>query len=287
MSGDIKSKSNELRDLVNRVAKDFDREELPEDTKHKYRSMFERVSASLKDNTNTEILNNAGIALSFALDLSKEIKKSIITNGELLDAKIQLRESEEHANKSNKLARIDTLTEIPNRRGFEENAGKMFNRFIRGDLNDLAVLFIDVKKFKTINDTLGHSIGDDALKKIADILDDTARKEDLVARFAGDEFIIACPGKHPEILRERIYRAFDNATLYVSPNRVDPGKCSGAPPKQIPLSVDVGLAQATDKMDSLDSLVKLSDTDMYKEKTRARTRISLAQDSNTLENIPE
>ena len=291
MGADIKKKVESIKRASKLVKKGFERAALSDKEKQHYIKMVESVLSSLHTTDaraiSAESVNSAIIALTFAQGLLKQHGEASVAKQSLMGKEIKLREAEEHAAKADKLARIDTLTEIPNRRGFEESARKMFSRFVRKNLDTFSVLFIDVKQFKTVNDTLGHLIGDDALVRIAEILENTAREEDLVARFAGDEFIIACPGQYPDTLRERIYRAFDNATLFVSPNRVDLEKCKGKPPRTIPLSVDVGLARATDHAESLDVIVKKADTDMYREKHKMRTRIPLASDLQPSDIAPD
>ena len=86
------------------------------------------------------------------------------------------------------LARIDTLTGLPNRRHFEERAAETLARTRRtGRVG--ALFYLDVDRFKSINDTLGHAAGDELLQEFARRLTDSLRECDFVARYAGDEFI--------------------------------------------------------------------------------------------------
>jgi diguanylate cyclase (GGDEF)-like protein/PAS domain S-box-containing protein len=87
------------------------------------------------------------------------------------------------------LAHHDMLTNLPNR--------LMFNHHLRQNIalakrnrRQLAVMFIDLDHFKNVNDTLGHELGDELLKKIAEVLDAHVRKSDILARIGGDEFIL-------------------------------------------------------------------------------------------------
>ena len=90
------------------------------------------------------------------------------------------------------MAYHDYLTGLPNRRLFEE---RLEQELIAAKKNNsqLAVLFIDIDRFKIINDTLGHVIGDKVLKKVSKILTTLVSKKDVVARMAGDEFLILTP----------------------------------------------------------------------------------------------
>ncbi len=87
------------------------------------------------------------------------------------------------------LAKYDSLTGLANRELFLNNLKKSINKAKR-NCSQLAVLFIDIDHFKTINDSLGHSTGDELLKSIANRLQNSMRAEDMVARLGGDEFAI-------------------------------------------------------------------------------------------------
>lgn len=93
------------------------------------------------------------------------------------------------------LARFDTLTGLPNRRQFDDKLQEAWDRAARsGRL--MALLFLDVDKFKAINDTLGHAAGDEVLREFALRLTKCVRKTDTVCRLAGDEFVIILEGLH-------------------------------------------------------------------------------------------
>ena len=95
--------------------------------------------------------------------------------------------------KVRELARFDSLTGLPNRNMF---LGELDRAIARGRRHDapFAVYFIDLDRFKTINDTLGHSAGDDLLKAMAARLRGAVRDNDLVARLGGDEFVVLLEG---------------------------------------------------------------------------------------------
>lgn len=87
------------------------------------------------------------------------------------------------------LARTDPLTGLPNRRVFVEALQQAIDRMSRGD-KGFAVHYLDLDHFKDVNDTLGHMLGDELLKAVADRLRSTIRDTDVVARFGGDEFSV-------------------------------------------------------------------------------------------------
>jgi diguanylate cyclase (GGDEF)-like protein len=100
-------------------------------------------------------------------------------------------------------AHTDALTELPNRRAFEvELSRRLAQRQRQG--TPFCLQIIDVDKFKSINDTFGHPLGDAVLKEVAKVLTSTARQMDIVARLGGDEFVILLP---ETALQEACYAA--------------------------------------------------------------------------------
>lgn len=92
-----------------------------------------------------------------------------------------------------RLAYFDSLTGIPNRSLFYELAEELLWKAKR-EREMLSLLFIDIDKFKGINDTYGHKMGDRVLQQVADILTGSVRKSDVVARYGGDEFLVLLSG---------------------------------------------------------------------------------------------
>ncbi len=110
------------------------------------------------------------------------------------------------------LAMIDSLTDLNNRLYFNEIFDREVERVLRYG-HTICVLMIDVDRFKVINDTFGHLVGDTALRAVADILKVSVRQSDILARFGGDEFVILMPQADESkgrILAERIQRLFED-----------------------------------------------------------------------------
>lgn len=103
------------------------------------------------------------------------------------------KELEEMNQRLLRISQTDALTEIPNRRSLEEKLGEMWAHSQR--LHEpLSVVMCDVDKFKSVNDTYGHQVGDIVLKDFAKLLKESAREIDRVGRFGGEEFLLLLPG---------------------------------------------------------------------------------------------
>lgn len=95
-------------------------------------------------------------------------------------------------NKAREDGLIDELTKLQNRRAFNERSVEIASLALRHG-TDFSILFLDLDKFKSINDTLDHDVGDEALKIVSDIIRETVRPEDEKFRHGGEEFVIILP----------------------------------------------------------------------------------------------
>lgn len=102
---------------------------------------------------------------------------------------LQKMELEESKRRSDYVANHDLLTGLPNRRAFQEEMAARVEDAVRRNLS-VGLLFIDLDKFKEVNDSLGHDAGDDLLRQVAEILTQALRGHDFVARLGGDEFAV-------------------------------------------------------------------------------------------------
>jgi diguanylate cyclase (GGDEF)-like protein len=157
------------------------------------------------------------------------------------------------------LARYDTLTGLPNRSAWQEHVRSALHTAQRhGDA--LAVLFLDLDNFKTVNDSLGHPVGDRLLAAVASRLAGCIRAEDLLARLGGDEFVALLP---------RLSHADDAAVVarkmiqvLSEPIRIDE--------HELRLSVSIGIALYPTDGAEVDTLLKHADTAMYGAKEAGR-----------------
>ena len=163
--------------------------------------------------------------------------------------------------KLNFLASRDSLTGLLNRRVLEHIVQREFDRAVRYR-TPLSVVFLDVDNFKMVNDLYGHDAGDDVLKYVATQLLSMTRASDVVARFAGDEFIVILPNTPVDEASEfatRLQTFFINHPLDF-----------GGPP--IRLSVSYGLSHMEDGANDAISLLKKADKMLYRAKMEKNTR---------------
>lgn len=163
-----------------------------------------------------------------------------------------------------RLALYDTLTNVPNRYLLEKRLESII-RMSKKHNQSFALLFLDLDRFKNINDTLGHRVGDMLLKETAQRLKRMLRKQDTIARFGGDEFVIILPNlKH---IREAAYMAekiveslkrpfcFNHQEIYISTS----------------IGISVYPYDGTDK----ETLIRMADRAMYQAKKNGRNQYAL------------
>ena len=157
----------------------------------------------------------------------------------------------EHQKLMEDMVYFDPLTKLPNRKLFEDRLTQVLN-LSKTNEHPVAVLFLDVDRFKFINDSLGHHAGDEFLKIVAQRLQGQVRQTDTVGRFAGDEFAILLPEAN-EMEATSLARRF-NAAL------AEPFNING---HSLSVSASIGIAFNSSLQESVDSLIKKADTAMY------------------------
>ncbi len=158
----------------------------------------------------------------------------------------------------------DPLTNTHNRRFFEESLAREFETANRHGW-PLSVVFVDLDKFKQVNDTFGHQAGDAALQTVAKLLRETLRDSDIVARYGGDEFVLLLPGVDAE-------KADGVGVRICSEIR---GRSTQAPDGKtfgITLSLGIATCDSHNRFDAPKALLAAADAALYHSKRTGRDR---------------
>ncbi len=148
----------------------------------------------------------------------------------------------------------DTLTGLLNRRGLYETAERLFDRAL-GHGEKIVVMFADMDKFKSINDTYGHPAGDQVLRELGTILRESLRSHDVAARYGGDEFVLILSNT-----------TIDEAE-YVG-RRIQEKVKAAAQSRGQELSLSIGLGEAPTNGATLDAVLECVDQVLYQCKER-------------------
>ncbi|MCB1571419.1 MAG: diguanylate cyclase, partial [Xanthomonadales bacterium] len=158
------------------------------------------------------------------------------------------------------LANYDTLTGLPNRTLLSERLGHAVIRARRGG-RKVAVLFLDLDRFKHVNDSMGHAAGDRMLKAAGSRLRDNVRDGDTVARIGGDEFTVVLEELADAGEAERV--AMKLITAFEKPLELNDGQ-------DVVISPSIGISLYPDHAQTPTDLLKFADTAMYQAKDRGR-----------------
>jgi diguanylate cyclase (GGDEF)-like protein/PAS domain S-box-containing protein len=149
-------------------------------------------------------------------------------------------------------ARHDELTGLPNRAYLMH---LLHDRLATAEIDEVAVLFVDLDQFKTINDSLGHEVGDQLLATVSERLRSALRDRDVLARFGGDEFIVIMKGE-PTDVAERLRRAIRNPVVVGE--------------HELFVSASIGYSTNYEPGMSPNDLLRDADAAMYRAKARGR-----------------
>lgn len=165
------------------------------------------------------------------------------------------------------LAFYDPLTGLPNRRLILDRLRQVLSAFARNQI-DGALLFIDLDNFKTLNDTLGHDMGDLLLQQMAQRLSAQVREQDMLARLGGDEFVVMLTELH-QSPQEAARRAEQVATKLL---RVL-GQAYDLQGRNYGCTVSVGVALFSDASGQVEDILKRADMAMYEAKAQGRNTV--------------
>lgn len=218
---------------------------------------------AVRSNSPREIRDLSGVlrALIAGLQQSRnEVHELNMSLQQRVDeATRQLRDSNE---KLEHLARRDSLTELANRRYFENSLSQALSRR-SGDIDHVCVMLVDIDHFKQINDAYGHAAGDTVLNHIARVLERGMRSGDLVARYGGDEFVayMRCSNDVGMLRAREIREAIDKFAI----------PCNG---KNVHITVSIGLyCQVLTPGLDVNKLLSNADNAMYQAKKQGRNRV--------------
>ena len=164
------------------------------------------------------------------------------------------------------LAGFDKLTELPNRRLFDDRLQQSMRRRERDDEAQIAVVFLDLNRFKPINDFYGHKFGDMVLQLIARRIRDEVRAADTVARWAGDEFALIIEAAEFEVVAQLVerLRPLISAPFYIGGVALSVGAA-------------IGVAFYPSEADSAPALLELADQRMYADKARIKEKTGVPE----------
>ncbi len=163
----------------------------------------------------------------------------------------------------------DPLTSLPNRELFMDRLDTSL-RLAARNRRQVAVMFLDLDRFKLINDSLGHDVGDQILCAVAERLSSAMRESDTLARFGGDEFTVLCGEGHDEAeilaVAQRLVGAMADPIVL--------------PTGELFVSLSVGIALSNGRSESGAMLLRNADVAMYQAKDRGPSRIEIYREAN-------
>lgn len=198
------------------------------------------------------------MSINAVLDARGRVQNYVALFSDITDEKKAAEKIWEHAN-------YDALTRLPNRRLFHDRLEQAIKMTDRAD-NVLALFFIDLDRFKEVNDTLGHQMGDLLLVQVAERITSEVRASDTVARLGGDEFTVILPNISDADDARRIAKAI--LETLARPFLIEQA--------EIHVSCSIGIALYPQHAQNIDDLIRLSDAAMYRSKQQGRNGFSFA-----------
>ncbi len=233
----------------------------------------------IKDRLTVELLQ---ASITRALKNKKLVEAKKRAEEKLKDHTVKLKKSNESKdslireltllrNQLEVSAKTDPLTGLFNRRELEEKLRYEKIRFERSR-KPFSVIMADIDHFKKVNDTYGHEAGDRVLKGVADMLIQQSRKQDVVCRWGGEEFIIFLPETHLEgavILAGKLRTRIESQPLLSRPEPVS-------------VTLSFGVSTYNNSRMTLETLLQEADTCLYEAKQKGRNSVSYVSHVSTL-----
>lgn len=199
-------------------------------------------------------------------------------SNEVMGMLIDITDKKSDAEKIHHLAFHDALTELPNRQNFQNELNELIERAkTTGQYG--AVLFLDMDRFKVLNDALGHHFGDQLLLKIAKRLRDFDDEFTVMARFGGDEFVLAtdCEYNNANDAAVQIIMLAERITQHLAePYRINDS--------QHICTVSMGITIYPTKNATVNDIIRQADVAMYRSKEQGRNKVTMYHESMKKEN---
>jgi diguanylate cyclase (GGDEF)-like protein len=163
-----------------------------------------------------------------------------------------------------RMATIDALTQAFNKKYLLEALDSEF-KFSRTYSRPLSIIYFDLDHFKNVNDTYGHNVGDFILKETCEVVKSQTRKDDILCRFGGEEFVILLPTTEAPTayeLAERIRKAIETHEFVVDSLKLQQ-------------TISAGVAQLTANMNTPTQLLEEADQKLYQSKTNGRNQVTI------------
>jgi len=170
------------------------------------------------------------------------------------------------------IANIDYLTNILNRRAFYNRANQYFAYAKRNDI-EVSVMMIDIDFFKKVNDTYGHEAGDVVLKKLADIIKDSIREEDIFGRLGGEEFGICILNSNATILCKVAQKIRHNVESAIV-NYKD---------SEIKFTISIGCHNMISNTENFETALNKADKALYEAKNTGRNKVEMFENLSICE----
>jgi diguanylate cyclase (GGDEF)-like protein len=175
------------------------------------------------------------------------------------------------------MARTDGLTGLLNHRTFMEKLADEYRRIGREE-RPFSILLMDIDRFKTVNDTYGHPVGDVAIKAVAKVLKETVRVTDFVARYGGEEFAVGMVDSKSagaEQMAERVRRTMAKTVITTIGGR------------DLSITLSIGVASFPEDTRNPADLLAAADAALYQAKRSGRNRVCLRKDIRSTEPATE
>jgi diguanylate cyclase (GGDEF)-like protein len=268
--GDAAGPANQAVSLLRRGVRHRDRSRASFDSEGRAREMADRIAYGLRDayglhNTLAAPLRVEG-SIEGAVVLSRrtgEIWPDAairLLNRAASEASAALARVYSHQAAESE-ARTDQLTQLPNRRYFDEYCRLLASR--RRSTDRVAIVLVDVDHFKLLNDRFGHQVGDVVLRAIANAIQYSVRDEDVPVRFGGEEFLILLRNPAPGVALEIGERVRENVRGL---DLIDAGVADR-------VTVSVGVAASQFPSEPIDDIVERADRALYGAKRSGRDRV--------------